>query len=84
MDLGKMLARLAGYSLLSMAGFAVGLVCLVGLLLGAVAVIGHWAHRWGGHHEDGHADTDEEINTLASFSWETAQDPGEAQENQTH
>jgi hypothetical protein len=78
MDLGKMLTYLAGYSLLSMVGFAVGLVCLVGLLLGAVAVIGHWAHRWGGHHEDGHADT------LASFSWETAQDPGEAQENQTH
>ncbi|MGW5233304.1 hypothetical protein ACWEQU_13645 [Streptomyces nodosus] len=79
MDLGKMLAYLAGYGLLSLAGFAVGLVCLVGLLLGAVVGIGHWTHRWlGGRHEDGHTDADEEDNTLASFRWERAQAPDEA------
>jgi serine phosphatase RsbU (regulator of sigma subunit) len=79
MDLGKMLAYLVGYSLLGMAGLAVGMVCLVGLLLGAVVVIGHWVRRcMGAPHEDGHADADEEYIALASFRWETAQDPGEA------
>ncbi|MER6977849.1 hypothetical protein [Streptomyces carpinensis] len=85
MDLGAALAYVTGYGLLGLAGLAVGMVCLVGLLLGAVVVLGHWAHRLlGDLREVGHADADEEHITLASFRWETAQDPDEARWNQTH
>jgi hypothetical protein len=53
----------------------VGLVCLVGLLLGAMVAVGHVVHRGRGddHLADG-ADPDEPRTGLASFRWESEPD----------
>ncbi len=80
MDLGDIMVHLAGLGLLVTAGLALGLVCLIGLLLSGIVALGHLARRRrSGDHEDGDAGPDEEHVTLASFRWETAQDPGASQ-----
>ncbi|WP_316741404.1 hypothetical protein [Streptomyces sp. MK7] len=65
-------ATLAGYGLLGLALLAVGTVCLVGLLLGALVALGHLIRRR--RHDD---DPEPERpgapgqgSALASFHWE--------------
>ncbi len=75
------MATLAGYGLLGLAGLAVGLVCLVGLLLGGIVAIGHLIRRWlGDDHVHGEVGPDEEPVGLASFRWEAVLDPREVRQ----
>ncbi len=61
----------AGYGLLGIAALFVGLVCLAGLLLGAMVAVGHVTRRRrGDDHGGAQGDTDEERLGLASFRWE--------------
>ncbi|MFI9599593.1 hypothetical protein ACIHCX_06850 [Streptomyces sp. NPDC052043] len=48
-----MLADLVGNTLLALAVFVLALICLIGLLLGALVALGHLARREPG---DGHED----------------------------
>ncbi|MFD7876033.1 hypothetical protein ACFV5G_18340 [Streptomyces sp. NPDC059766] len=72
MDLMDVVAALTGYGLLGLAGLAVGLVCLFGLLLGAIATIGHLTRRRQG---DGEPEPEtpsrwRDGSPLGSFRWE--------------
>ncbi|MFG2950012.1 hypothetical protein [Streptomyces adustus] len=72
MNLMDIVAALTGYGLLGIAGLAVGLVCLIGLLLGAFVTVGHLIRRQrGGDPEP--AETSgrwREESPLGSFRWE--------------
>ncbi|WP_171117598.1 MULTISPECIES: hypothetical protein [Streptomyces] len=64
-----------GYGLLGVAGLIIGFVCLVGMLLAGMAVVGHVIRRWqGDDHVPGAGGTDEERLGLASFRWESEPD----------
>ncbi|MFE7210417.1 hypothetical protein ACFY0A_13010 [Streptomyces sp. NPDC001698] len=65
------LAHLAGRTLLSLATLVLALICLIGLLLGAIVVLGHLTRR----EQDDDTERDEDHVTLASFHWETPSDP---------
>ncbi|MEU6006062.1 hypothetical protein [Streptomyces sp. NPDC047453] len=65
------LAHLVGNTLLSLATLVLALICLIGLLLGAIAALGHLTRR----EQDDDTERDEEPLTFASFPWETPPDP---------
>ncbi|MGW4823002.1 hypothetical protein ACWEP4_29410 [Streptomyces sp. NPDC004227] len=65
------LAHLVGHTLLSLATLVLALICLIGLLLGAIAALGHLTRR----EQDDDTERDEEPLTFASFPWETPPDP---------
>ncbi|MDX3457814.1 hypothetical protein PV396_38700 [Streptomyces sp. ME02-8801-2C] len=70
-----LVVALAGYGLLGAAVLFIGLVCLAGLLLGAMVVAGHVVRRWrGDDHLSGESDAEEERLGLRSFRWETEPD----------
>ncbi|MEU6098318.1 hypothetical protein [Streptomyces sp. NPDC047079] len=72
MNLMDIVAALTGYSLLGLAGLAVSLVCLVGLLLVAIVAIGHLARRRQGDDDPG-PETPGRMrkgSALESFRWE--------------
>ncbi|MFE6623668.1 hypothetical protein [Streptomyces sp. NPDC057740] len=65
------MVTLAGYGLLGITALFVGLVCLAGLLLGAMVAVGHVIRRWrGDDHGPAQGDTDEQRPGLASFRWD--------------
>lgn len=64
------LADLVGNTLLSLAALVLGLICLIGLLLGAMVALGHLTRR----EQDDDTEPDEDQVTLASFHWETPSD----------
>ncbi|MFF9125024.1 hypothetical protein ACF09J_17240 [Streptomyces sp. NPDC014889] len=73
-----MLANLAGDALLSLAVLVLALVCLIGLLLGAMAALGHLTRRdQDAAPEDEDTEQGGEPLTLASFRWESPPDPGD-------
>lgn len=74
MNLMDILATLTGYGLLGLAGLAVGLACLLGLLLGAIVGIGHLARRRRDDDPEAQTSHQERGSALASFRWEEAQE----------
>ncbi|MFF0791624.1 hypothetical protein [Streptomyces spiralis] len=69
-----LVATLTGYGLLGLALLAFGMVCLVGLLLGALVALGHLTRR---RQHDDNAEPDGtgvtgQESALASFRWEDA------------
>jgi hypothetical protein len=70
------MATLAGYGFLGITVLFIGLICLVGLLLGGMAAVGHLVRgqQDDGLPSQGEADPDEEATGLASFRWEAEQD----------
>ncbi|MGV9348782.1 hypothetical protein ACWDSD_28995 [Streptomyces spiralis] len=71
-----LVATLTGYGLLGLTLLAVGTVCLVGLLLGALVALGHLTRRL---QEDDAPESERpralgQDSALASFHWE---DPAE-------
>lgn len=64
------LADLVGNTLLGLAVFVLALICLIGLLLGALVALG----RLTSSERDDDTERDEDHATLGSFRWETPQD----------
>ncbi|MFE9628203.1 hypothetical protein [Streptomyces sp. NPDC006527] len=69
------LATWAGYGLLGVALLLVGLVCLAGLVLGAMVAVGQLVHRDRGDDRlTGDTGADEPRTGLAAFRWESEPD----------
>ncbi|MFD1662734.1 hypothetical protein ACFSL4_32350 [Streptomyces caeni] len=75
MNVLDIVAALAGYGLLAIAGLFIGIVSLTGLLLGGMTALGHLLRRRiGDDHVPDETGADGEPVGLASFHWDTEPD----------